>query len=38
MATTCTRLDQVAEVTPSSNGYVDNAAFIADGAPSFSHP
>jgi hypothetical protein len=31
MATTCTRLDPVAEVTPSSSGHVDNAAFIADG-------
>ena len=44
MSESCTHLDQVADVTPSSNGcedwwfcYLDELAFLVDG-PSFAHP
>jgi hypothetical protein len=38
----CTHLDQVADVTPSSEGwwfcYLDELTFLVGRAPSFAHP
>ena len=47
-ADACTHLDQVADVRPSSHSYepgeawwfcyLDDLAFVPEGAPSFAHP
>jgi hypothetical protein len=45
MSDTCMHLDQVANMSPSSDEcedwwycYLDDLAFVMDGAPSFAHP